>query len=140
MVRSSYTTSSSLSTHFVFCDEETKVWLFNEEYTATTERNYLLKLIDQMDMVIKRMHWKVIDQDIKGNSIKIETHRLNSKRTPSPINELTAFENDLTELVKNIKFWTVYSQIQRTLKSDIKSIKQSSKTLTPVALQLCSGL
>ena len=43
---------------------------------------------------------------------------------------LAAFENDLIELVKNIKFRTVQNQLQRTLKSDIKLIKQSNKTLT----------
>ena len=33
--------------------------------------------------------------------------------------------------MKNIKFQTVHNQLQRTLKSDIKLIQQSSKTLTP---------
>ena len=32
--------------------------------------------------------------------------------------------------MKNIKFRTVQNQLQRTLKSDIKLIKQSNKTLT----------
>ena len=53
-----------------------------------------------------------------------------SQKTPPPINELAAFENDLIELLKNVKFPTVHNQLQRTLKSDIKSIQQSSKTLT----------
>ena len=56
---------------------------------------------------------------------------LKSQQTPTPVNELAAFENDLIELVKNIKFRTVHNQLQRTLKSDIKLIQQSSKTLTP---------
>ena len=42
-----------------------------------------------------------------------------------------AFENDLIELVKNIKFRTAQNHLQRTLKSDMKLIQQSSKTLTP---------
>ena len=98
---------------------------------VTTERSYLLQLIEQIEMVIKRMPWKVIYCDMKGNSIKTETYGLNSLKTPPPINELAAFENDLIELVKNIKFRTVQNQLQRTLKSDIKLIQQSSKTLTP---------
>ena len=49
-----------------------------------------------------------------------------------------AFENDLIELVKNIKFRTVHNQLQRTLKSDIKLIQQSSKTLTPAKRQICT--
>ena len=67
---------------------------------------------------------------MKG-SIKTETYGLKSQKTPPPMNELAAFENDLIELVKNIKFRTVHNQLQRTLKSDIKLIQQSSKTLTP---------
>ena len=67
---------------------------------------------------------------MKG-SIKTETYGLKSQKTPPSIKELETFENDLIELVKNIKFRTVHNQLQRTLKSDIKLIQQSSKTLTP---------
>ena len=48
-------------------------------------------------------------------SIKTEPYGLKSQKTPPPINELVAFENDLIELVKNIKFRTVHNQLQRTL-------------------------
>ena len=41
---------------------------------VTTKRSYLLKLIEQTEMVIKRMRWKVIYCDMKG-SIKTETYR-----------------------------------------------------------------
>ena len=77
------------------------------------------------------MRWKVIYCDMKGNSIKTETYGLKSQKTAPPINELEAFENDLIELVKNIKFPAVHNQLQGTLKSNIKLIQQSSKTLTP---------
>ena len=98
---------------------------------VTTDRSYLLKLIEQNEMVIKRMRWKVLYCDMKRNSIKTETYGLKSQKTAPPINELAAFENDLIELAKNIKFRTVYNQLQGTLKSDIQLIQQSSKTLTP---------
>ena len=49
---------------------------------------------------------------MKESSIKIEAHGLKSQKTPSLINELAAFENDLTELVENIKFRTVHNQLQ----------------------------
>ena len=98
---------------------------------VTTERSYFLKQIEQIEMVIKRMRWKVIYCDMKGNSIKTETYGLKSLKTPPPNNELAAFENDLIELVKNIKFRTVQNQQKTTLKSNIKLIQQSRKTLTP---------
>ena len=39
---------------------------------------------------------------MKGNNIKAEAYGLKSQKTPPPINELAAFENDLIELVKNL--------------------------------------
>ena len=62
-------------------------------------------------MVIKRIGWKGIYCDMKGNSIKIKTYRLKSQKTPPSIIELAAFENDLIELIKNIKFQTVHNQL-----------------------------
>ena len=70
--------------------------------TVTTETSYLLKLIGKIEMVVKRMCWKVIYCDMKGNSTKRK-----SQKTSPPINELAAFENDFIELIKNIKFQTV---------------------------------
>ena len=68
-----------------------------------------------------------------NGSIKTETYGLKSQKTPPPIKELEDFENDLIELVKNIKFRTVHNHLQRTLISDIKLIQQTSKTLTPAS-------
>ena len=51
-------------------------------------------------------------------------------KIPPPVKELVAFEPELTELVKNIKFWKVKKQLPNQLKKDIKTINQSDKTLT----------
>ena len=74
-----------------------------EKIPVTTERSYLLKLIEQIETVIKRTRWKVIYYDMK-RSIKTETYGLKSQKAPPSINELATFGNDLIELVKNIKF------------------------------------
>ena len=111
--------------------EKLKFGFLMKSIPLTTERSYLLKLIEQIKMVIKRMRWKVIYCGMKGNSIKTETYGLKNQNAPPLINELAACENDLIELVKNIKFRTVHNQLQRTLISDIKLIQQTSKTLTP---------
>ena len=57
---------------------------------VAAERSYLLKLIEQIEMVIKRMCWNVIYRDMKGNSIKIEIYGLKCQKKPPPINELAA--------------------------------------------------
>ena len=47
-----------------------------------------------------------------------------------PVKELAAFESELIDLVKNIKFRKAKNQLQNKLKEDIKKINQSDKTLT----------
>ena len=37
---------------------------------VTTKRSYLLKLIEQIEMVIKRMRWKLIYCDMKKIALK----------------------------------------------------------------------
>ena len=61
---------------------------------VTIEIFYLLKLIGKIEMVIKRMRWKVIYCDMKGNSIEAKTYGLKSQKTLPPIDESAAFEND----------------------------------------------
>ena len=60
--------------------------------TVTAERSYFLKLVEQIEMVIKIMRWKIIYCNMKGNRIKTETYGLKSQKTPSRINELAALE------------------------------------------------
>ena len=59
--------------------------------SVTTGRSYLLKLIQKIEVVSKRMRWKVIYCDTKRNSIK--TWVRESKDTSPPIKKLAAFEN-----------------------------------------------
>ena len=59
-----------------------------------------------------------------------QRYGLRSFNIPPPVKELAAFESELIELVKNIKFQKVKNQLQNQLKEDIKKINQSDKTLT----------
>ena len=74
--------------------EKLKFHYSMKNISVTTERSYLLKLIEQIEMVIKRMRWKVIYWDMK-ESIKTETYELKSQDGQPPINELAALGNDL---------------------------------------------
>ena len=51
-------------------------------------------------------------------------------KLPPPVKELEAFESELIELVKNIKFRKIKNQPQNKLKEDIKKTNQPDKTLT----------
>ena len=46
--------------------------------------------------------------------------------------ELIPFENDLVELIRNIKFRKIRNTFQEKLKEDIKLIKESNETVTSV--------
>ena len=95
-----------------------------------SERSYKLQLIEKIEMVIRRMRWKAIFQDTKKEKSNQQRYGLRSFKIPPPVKELAAFESELIELVKNIKFRKVKNQLQNQLKEDIKKINQSDKTLT----------
>ena len=59
-------------------------------------KTYLLQLIEKIEMVIKRMRWKVLCNGKKEtNGIKTEWYGLKSSKTSKQVKELIAFENDL---------------------------------------------
>ena len=69
-----------------------------------SKRNYKLKLMEKTEMLIKRMRWKAIFFDEKDKNRPKETYGLKSFKTPSQVKDLLPFENDLLNLVKNVKF------------------------------------
>ena len=97
------------------------------------ERSYLLQLMEKIEAVIKRMRWKVIfgSKDDESNKLLPETYGLKSDNCPAQVKELVPFENDLIQLVKNIKFRKIKNDFQKKLSKDIRDFKSSNKTLTP---------
>ena len=86
-------------------------------------------------MVITRMRWKAIhfnNNDSTDNNIEDNTewYGLKSPYSPRQVKELIPFENDLVELIRNIKFRKIRNTFQEKLKEDIKLIKDSHKTMT----------
>ena len=55
---------------------------------------------------------------------------LKSPYSSRQVKELLPFENDLVELIRNIKFRKIRNTFQKKLKQDIKLIKDSHKTIT----------
>ena len=57
------------------------------------KKTYLLQLIEKIEMVIKRMRWKVSCNGKKeANSIKTEWYGLKSSKTPKQVKEFIPFE------------------------------------------------
>ena len=112
--------------------EKINLGYFIKNIPIPSERTYLLQL---MGTVITRMRWKAIhfnNSDSKDNNIEENTewYGLKSPCSPRQIKELIPFENDLVELIRNIKFRKIRNTFQEKLKEDIKLIKDSHKTMT----------
>ena len=78
----------------------------------TNERNYKAKLIERIEMVIKRMRWKAIFFNEKKEELpnESETYGLKTSNCPKQVKELIPFETDLIQLAKDIKFRKQYKQ------------------------------
>ena len=65
--------------------------------------------MEKVEMLIRRMRWKAIHFN-NNNSIdnskeeNTERYGLKSPYSPRQVKELIPFENDLVELIRNIKF------------------------------------
>ena len=135
-------------------DREIQLGIFNKEHTNTYRKKLKLQLIGKIKLFIKKIQWKAIFYDMKLNnknknnsSIKNNmkdnsknngdgTQKENSSRygiksnkCPPQVKDLIAFEEDMIDLVHQIRFRKVKSNFQRKLNKDWNSIKSSNKTL-----------
>ena len=55
-----------------------------------------------------------------------------SKNYPSQIKELIAFEKDLLDIVKSIKFRNINNKFKNLMKADIVKVKASPNVFIPV--------
>ena len=98
------------------------------------EKTYLLQLVDKIEAVIKRMRWKAIsfsDEESSEEQPITQRYGLKSEGCPTQLKELAPFEEDLIQMVKNIKFRKVKNGFQGKLSKDIREIQRSPKTVTP---------
>ena len=88
--------------------------------------DYSLKNIEKVESVLKRMRWKA-HFFLKGDKISKQNNRfdLPSNKTPPTILEMKPFENDVINLIENIKFRTAENQFQKSLANDLKKINSS---------------
>ena len=91
--------------------------------------------MEKVEMVITRMRWKAIhfnNNDSRDNikEENTEWNGLKSPYSPRQVKEVIPFENDLVELIRNIKFRKIRNIFQEKPKEEIKLIKKSNKTMT----------
>ena len=99
-----------------------------------SERAYKMQLMEKVELVIKRMRWKFIfanaDKE-QDHPKERHTHGLKTSRCPPVVKELSAFENELCELINKVKFRRYNYSFQSKLNKDIGNIKASTKVCTP---------
>jgi len=114
---------------------------FNLNYSlknipTPNNNTYILKLIDKVEAVIKRMRWKLFwyyesnnNDDNNNTEPQQENFGFKSRNTPPPQTELENFENDLFDMISSIKFRNRKDDFQKTLEDDIRKINASEKAL-----------
>ena len=96
------------------------------------EQSFQAVLVERIEAVIKRMRWKAIFfMSRNEDSPHPENYGLPTSKCPGQVKEMVQFENDLILLAKNLQFKKVSNDFQKRLKSDMKAMQESGKTLTP---------
>ena len=107
---------------------------FNQKYynysmkniPIPSEKLYRTRLIEKVELLIKRMRWKAHLYESSGKGKSNPLHYVfKSRKCPPQHKDLIAFENDLLKLIKTVTFRKVRNKFQDDLRKDIMSIKKS---------------
>ena len=95
-----------------------------------SKANYLKSMMDKVENFIRRIRSKAhfFDNPMIRNNDSYTNYGLRSNISPPQNPALTSFENDIYDIVRNIKFKKVQNDFQDKLKEDINEI-HSSKNL-----------
>ena len=98
-----------------------------------SELNYKTQLMEKIEMVIKKMRWKVLFSDDAHNNdgSARKSYDLKTSNCPPPNKDLKDFEKDLCDLVTKVQFRRINCSFQSKLNEDIRNIKTSDKIYTP---------
>ena len=86
-------------------------------------RIYLKSLVEKVESVVRRMRWKA-HFFLTGQTQELDNSKFGFQSTKSPpqVEEMKAFEEDLTSLVRSVKFRKVSDPFQDKLQRDLASI------------------
>ena len=103
--------------------------------TTPNERTYKAHLNEKIKLFIKKLQWEAIfftnnSKETTKSFASGSVYGLKSTKCPPQLKELIPFEDDLIDLVKNIKFRKVRNDFQMKLHEDLRKVRSSKKTLT----------
>lgn len=110
-----------------------------------SRNSFKKRLIEKVESVIKRMRWKALffmkdnDDSRRENTETTQdvaeddncNFGFKSRKCPPQIKELIPFEDDMLQMIENLRFRNTSNQFQDKLREDIKNIKRSGKLLIP---------
>ena len=70
------------------------------------------------------MRWKASVFLGKLKSNDKDNHGFKTAKCPSSVNELVPFINDMTDMIKNLKFKRVNNEFQSNLRNDTRQIRK----------------
>lgn len=70
-------------------------------------------------------------QEVREQLRQATKLRLQVKKCPPQVKDMENFERDLIEMIQNIKFRKTKDSLQKKLKEDIRSARNSDKAFTP---------
>ena len=113
-----------LSTFCVMNMEQVNFDYSLKNIAIPTQKEYLIELISSVNIFIANIKWRCFHFLNPVNSKQKETFGFKMTSPPPSITELKDFENELHDLVKNVKFKRYKpNQLQNKINEDIKKIK-----------------
>ena len=98
-------------------------------------KEYLKRLIDMTEKLIKRMRWRAhyFLHPSSSSEENQETFGFRSKKSPPQIPELNEFESKMASLVQNIEFKPDFrpTEFQKNLSDHTKAIGKDGKLFVP---------
>ena len=90
-----------------------------------TAKEYRKRLIEKVEIVIKKMRWKAIFAKGDLKAPERNTFGFKTKNCPPQVEELKAFEEDLYKMIENVSFRATTNDLQAKMKKDLQRISNS---------------
>ena len=94
-----------------------------------SRNNYIYKLIEKTELLLKRMRWKAFFFDSPDTNNESFKTIYKSKKCPPQMHDLKMFENDMIKMIENIKFKATSNEFLDLLQKDVRKIRSSNKVL-----------
>ena len=104
-----------------------------------TQNSYMKSMIAKTESLLRRMRWKVFwyEQDQKKNrkdrseETEQHTYGFNTENAPPKSPALAHFEDDIFNMLNNIKYNSRRSEFQKQLSKDMREVRASPSVFVP---------